>query len=39
MKGYLIPYGYMGWIPSMKLYILFENEEEYIKMYKEWEAT
>ena len=30
LKGYYIPYGYMGYVASEKRYILFANESDYI---------
>lgn len=30
MKGYTVPYGYMGFIPSLNKYLLFASESEYI---------
>ncbi len=30
MKGYYTAFGYMGYVPSEKLYILFASEADYI---------
>ena len=32
MKGYYLPFGYMGWVEHLARYILFATEQEY----KEW---
>lgn len=37
MKGYITPYGYMGYIPG-KGYILFSSEDDYKEAYKEEEG-
>lgn len=29
MKGYNVPYGYMGWINELGKYILFASEADY----------
>ena len=29
MKGYYLPFGYMGWVETLSSYILFATEEEY----------
>ena len=34
MKGYVVPSGYMGYLPSVGKYLLFATEEDYIDMYK-----
>lgn len=31
MKGYNVPYGYMGYIESDRKYILFASEADYIE--------
>lgn len=33
MKGYLVGYGYMGYIPSQGKYILFATEAEYVERF------
>ncbi len=35
MKGYVMPSGYMGYLPSIGKYLLFSTEEEYIEEYNE----
>lgn len=35
IKGYLIPAGYMGYIPSLNEYILFPTEQEYIEYFND----
>lgn len=35
MKGYLVWYGYMGYMPNLGKYILFDTETEYREMYEE----
>lgn len=37
MKGYNVPDGYMGYMPSLGRYILFSTEGEYAEIYKEIE--
>ena len=37
MKGYPVGFGYMGYMPSVKNYILFATEEEYKEIFKELE--
>lgn len=39
MKGYITPYGYLGWMPIYKRYILFSTEAEYFEAYKEQEIV
>ena len=36
MKGYIINFGYKGYIPGQG-YILFATQEEYVEMYRELE--
>lgn len=38
MKGYIMPYGFKGFIPSLGKYVLFETEQEYIDFYNEIET-
>lgn len=33
MKGYYVSFGYMGYLPSKKRYMLFVSEEEYKEYY------
>ncbi len=33
MKGYVVPYGYMGWVEGS--YRLFATETEYMEVYRE----
>lgn len=35
MKGYVVPSGYMGYLPSIDKYLLFPTEEEYVEEYEE----
>lgn len=35
MKGYVVAYGYMGYLPTDGKYLLFSTEEEYIDIYEE----
>lgn len=35
MKGYQVPEGYMGYIPSENKYVLFATEQDYIDTFKE----
>lgn len=35
MKGYVVPFGYMGWIPSEGRYRLFATEAEYAEAERE----
>lgn len=37
MKGYVVPYGYMGLINGK--YMLFASEEEYVEAYRELEKN
>ena len=40
MKGYVVPYGYMGWIDGR--YKLFSTEDEYVEIIRErnsWSTT
>lgn len=32
MKGYYVPYGYMGWVAILGRYILFATEAEYAEL-------
>jgi hypothetical protein len=32
MKGYVLPFGYMGWVEKYGRYMMFATEDEY----KEW---
>ena len=34
MKGYFTAYGYMGWIPSKRRYMLFPTPSEYKEYYR-----
>ena len=38
MKGYLVFGGYMGYLPSLKGYMLFPTQNEYEEYYDEKEA-
>lgn len=38
MKGYDVPTGYMGWIPSLNRYVLFPCQGDYEETYRETEA-
>lgn len=31
MKGYYTPYGYMGYVPATKSYMLFATEQDYLE--------
>lgn len=31
MKGYIVPFGYMGYIPDTNKYQLFASEQEYLE--------
>ena len=31
MKGYLVGFGYMGYVPELNKYILFATEDEYVE--------
>lgn len=33
MKGYLVGFGYMGWVPELNRYVLFATESEYEEYY------
>ena len=35
MKGYVVAFGYMGYLPSLGKYLLFATEEEYVEEYDE----
>lgn len=34
-KGYVIPSGYMGYLPELGKYLLFATEAEYAEAYRE----
>lgn len=36
MKGYLVPFGYMGYVPWLQSYILFATEQEYRDYLTDW---
>ena len=38
MKGYYLPYGYMGYLPSSRKYRLFATMDEYAEVFKELES-
>ena len=38
MKGYVVPSGYMGWIPESGSYMLFASETDYIEFIAEDET-
>lgn len=31
IKGYIVPYGYMGYISATKSYMLFATEQDYLE--------
>lgn len=37
MKGYTVPFGYMGLINGG--YVLFATEDDYVEAYREWECN
>lgn len=39
MKGYLVGFGYMGWIPFLNRYLLFATEEEYREKFTSYSET
>jgi hypothetical protein len=39
MKGYLVGFGYMGWIPQENRYRLFATEEEYREIFSSYSET
>lgn len=39
MKGYVVSYGYMGYMPSTKNYQLFSSDTEYEECYNATETN